>query len=588
MFIKRITAVLLAFCLFVPSVLTQAEEQRHIKWVDFNVPAPLMKQALAWDVKNRESGFNVNWIEVLAYLGAKCGGNFKKNKQQSFQKLIKKLDEGQTMESLTCDMKHYDYYLEAYTAVLGGLAGHYATETEKDGVKHWEERYGLRAFHPIARGFDYQHYDDFGNGRNYGYKRKHLGHDMMALTGTPVVAVESGTVEELGWNQYGGWRVGIRSFDGKRYYYYAHLRQNRPYAEGLAKGGTVLAGDVIGYVGRTGYSARENTNGITQSHLHFGMQLIFDESQKDGNNQIWIDTYEIVKLLSSNRCCVTRNPDTKEYTRTVPYREETPSAKRTLGVEEGAAEAAGGVPLPVIMYHSIQKNRAKLGKYTISPDELEQDLKWLKDNGYHTVTTEQLIRFAEKGKELPDKPILLTFDDGHYDNVQYADPLLKKYGFNAVVFVVGEFIDKSEKEGQQNPNYSYSSRETLKKLADEGVWEIGSHSYHLHHHKKGREGVRRIRGEGDERYYAMLRDDFQKIHGLIEDVTGNPPNAFAYPLGAMSKEAEEVLKEMGIKITLSCILGVGEVKAGDPGSLYKMKRVLRPSGKPLSSFLRKG
>ncbi len=122
-------------------------------------------------------------------------------------------------------------------------------------------------------------------------------------------------MEALGWNQYGGWRIGIRSFDRKRYYYYAHLRQNRPYAAGLAAGKTVHAGDVIGYVGRTGYSSKENVNNIKTSHLHFGLQLIFDESQKECNNEIWINAYPLTQLLRQNQSEVVRNNETKEYTR---------------------------------------------------------------------------------------------------------------------------------------------------------------------------------------------------------------------------------------------------------------------------------
>lgn len=133
---------------------------------------------------------------------------------------------------------------------------------------------------------------------------------------TPVVAVESGVVEALGWNQYGGWRIGIRSFDGKRYYYYAHLRQNYPYAEGLKEGDTVTAGDVIGYMGHTGYSTKENVNNIEVVHLHWGLQLIFDESQKEGNNEIWIDCYELTKFLYRNRSEVAKIGDTREWRRT--------------------------------------------------------------------------------------------------------------------------------------------------------------------------------------------------------------------------------------------------------------------------------
>ena len=86
---------------------------------------------------------------------------------------------------------------------------------------------------------------------------------MMGQIGTPIIAVESGYVEALGWNQYGGWRIGIRSFDKKRYYYYAHLRQNSPFQKGLKEGSVVTAGDVIGYMGHTGYSKKGDSKIIT-------------------------------------------------------------------------------------------------------------------------------------------------------------------------------------------------------------------------------------------------------------------------------------------------------------------------------------
>ena len=145
-----------------------------------------------------------------------------------------------------------------------------------------------------------------------------LFRSMMGQIGTPIIAVESGYVEALGWNQYGGWRIGIRSFDRKRYYYYAHLRQNYPYAEGLAEGSVVTAGDVIGYMGHTGYSTTENVNNIKTVHLHWGLQLIFDESQKEGNNEIWVDCYELSKFLYKNRCEVEKVGDSREWRRVLP------------------------------------------------------------------------------------------------------------------------------------------------------------------------------------------------------------------------------------------------------------------------------
>ena len=215
-------------------------------------------------------------------------------------------------------MQYYPYYLETYTAILDGFVGEYSIEIDdpqQEGQKMVVQRYGLKAYSPIAGGYYFSHYNDFGASRSYGYKRKHLGNDLMGSVGTPIIAVESGVVEALGWNQYGGWRIGIRSLDGKRYYYYAHLRRDHPFHYTIGEGDRVNAGDVIGYLGMTGYSSKENVNNINTPHLHFGLQLIFDESQKDGDNQIWIDVYELIELLQKNKSAVQYNEETKDYDR---------------------------------------------------------------------------------------------------------------------------------------------------------------------------------------------------------------------------------------------------------------------------------
>ena len=99
--------------------------------------------------------------------------------------------------------------------------------------------------------------------------------------------------------------------------YHDHLRKDRPFAENLKEGDDVRAGDVIGYLGMTGYSRKENVNNIKIPHLHFGLQIIFDESQKDGINQIWIDVYNIIRLLEKNRMPVEKNADGTDWRRSV-------------------------------------------------------------------------------------------------------------------------------------------------------------------------------------------------------------------------------------------------------------------------------
>lgn len=302
-----------------------SEEKKFIKWVEFNVCYSALDKAYTYDVKSQLEEVKLNWIELLAYLGTKYGGDFSRYKEKDLSKLVEVLQsKEQTMATLTENMKHYNYYLEAYTAVLGGLVGEYEIQIPNEAnseEKVWVKRYGLKAFSPIAKGYGYSDYDDFGVSRSYGYKRNHLGHDMMGQIGTPIIAIESGYVEVLGWNQYGGWRIGIRSFDKKRYYYYAHLRQNFPYNKSLKEGSIVQAGDVIGYMGHTGYSTKENVNNITTTHLHWGLQLVFDESQKECNNEIWVNCYALTKFLYKNRCLTVKNPETKEYSRIYEFRD---------------------------------------------------------------------------------------------------------------------------------------------------------------------------------------------------------------------------------------------------------------------------
>lgn len=262
----------------------------YIHWVDFTPTTAVLRQAIDIDIRSHDTDTPVGCVELLAYAACKNGGKFRNAADPNITALYERIQNAEDIQTVTADMKYYDYYYNAYSAVLSGYVGY-----DEAG------NYGVRVYSPFAAGYYYSHYDDFGAARSYGYKRRHLGHDMMGSVGTPIVAVEGGRVEALGWNQYGGWRVGIRSADGKRYYYYAHLRKNKPFAEGLKEGDTVQAGQLIGYLGMTGYSSKENVNNIDTPHLHFGIQLIFDESQKDGVNQIWIDCYQIIRFLDKYR-----------------------------------------------------------------------------------------------------------------------------------------------------------------------------------------------------------------------------------------------------------------------------------------------
>lgn len=296
---RWIVFVLLIF--MIPVVTAKAEP---IRWVDFAIPYESLQYAMQEDIQTAEQEKHISWIDVFALAGCRTGG---KCGLASVKKAVQELKGDKTPQELLGNLyKYYDYYHAAYQAVLGGLLGSFAIEV--NGQQ--KPVYGLKAYSPVAAGYGYSHCSDFGNQRTFGFSRKHLGNDLMGGLGTPIIAVEGGVVEALGWNRYGGWRIGIRSFDSRRYYYYAHLQKDRPFAKDLSVGDIVQPGDVIGFMGRTGYSDRENVNNIETVHLHFGMQLIFDESQKECNSEIWINVYPIVRLLSQHRSTVERRDGT--------------------------------------------------------------------------------------------------------------------------------------------------------------------------------------------------------------------------------------------------------------------------------------
>ncbi len=119
---------------------------------------------------------------------------------------------------------------------------------------------------PVALGYDYSYRGTWGANRGWGGNRIHEGTDIFAGYGTPVLSTSYGVIEVMGWNQFGGWRIGIRD-NHNSYHYYAHLGY---FEKGLQEGDIVETGQVIGYVGSTGYG-KEGTAGKFPPHLHYGI-----------------------------------------------------------------------------------------------------------------------------------------------------------------------------------------------------------------------------------------------------------------------------------------------------------------------------
>lgn len=233
------------------------------------------------------------------------------------------------------------------------------------------------------------------------------------------------------------------------------------------------------------------------------------------------------------------------------------------------------IKLPIIMYHKLLKNSANDSAFTVRPSTFEEDLKYIQNNGFTTVNIKDLTDFVYDGKPLPEKPIMITFDDGYYNNIYYGLAALQKYNMKAVLSIVGEFTDRASEEGEENPNYSYIKWEALPQIIEDGHFEIQNHSYYLHKHTSSRAGSKKNKSESIEDYRKMLSEDVLELQDKIFNETGYKPRAYTYPFGAICSESKSILKNAGFLATLSCEEKVNEISEGDPESLYCMGRFRR-------------
>ncbi len=244
--------------------------------------------------------------------------------------------------------------------------------------------------------------------------------------------------------------------------------------------------------------------------------------------------------------------------------------------------------LPIIMYHHLTENPSKAGKYTVIKSEFEKDLILLKEKGYKAVTVKDLIAYSRGEASLPEKPVMITFDDGFESFYAYACPLLEKYGFKAVVSVIGSVTERYSEIDDHNLNYANLNFNEIIEITKSGVVEVQNHSYNMHTNESGkRKGLSKLKDESTENYCKALSDDLMNCHNTILNNTGTVMTAVAYPYGAFSKETLEIIKSLGYKCTFTCEEKVNTVTFGDKDSIYNLGRFNRPSGVSTEEFFKK-
>lgn len=235
------------------------------------------------------------------------------------------------------------------------------------------------------------------------------------------------------------------------------------------------------------------------------------------------------------------------------------------------------IEIPIIMYHGITKSADEESEYFISQFRFENDLKWYKQNGYTTVLPSQLIDYVENGRKLPTKPIMLSFDDGYANNYAYAFPLLEKYNMKAVISLIGVDSDIASDDIYRVPENCNLSWGEVSIMAKSGLIEFGNHTYDLHHIKDGRKGADKKTGETSADYRKLLADDLSLNNSKIKAFTGVSPLMFAWPYGAYPQDenTDDILKSVGIKMSVNSYQHTSTVEQGNANSLYGLGRYLR-------------
>lgn len=231
--------------------------------------------------------------------------------------------------------------------------------------------------------------------------------------------------------------------------------------------------------------------------------------------------------------------------------------------------------VPILTYHHF----AEVGDeyMTMGIDNFEMQIKALADNGYQSISFEQLINYVNYDYELPKKPVIITIDDGYSSNYELAYPILQKYNMQATIFVIGVSVGKDTYKDTDFDMIPHFSFEEAQEMVDSGLISIQNHTYDLHQWQPFEEGIARnsvlqLEGESESDYIEVLRNDFSRNISEIEENLSIKANVLAYPLGYISNLSEIIAKECGIEVTLSVNTGINTIVQGLPQTLFSLKR----------------
>lgn len=240
--------------------------------------------------------------------------------------------------------------------------------------------------------------------------------------------------------------------------------------------------------------------------------------------------------------------------------------------------AAQTADVAILMYHAFTEDEAETGSLYTLASEFERQLSALRDAGYTSVGYSDLIEFVNGEGKLPEKPLLISIDDGYQNNLDLAAPLLETYGFCANIAVIGVSIGHTTYKDTDIPITPHFSLEDARPWIERGVLTVTTHSYDMHQiaavdGDDCRRGVLQMPDEAEPDYIAALTQDYTHAQEQLAGLPGKVLPVFTYPFGAYSELSERVLQELGVQVTVTTEGGANRLVKGEPETLRLLHRI---------------
>lgn len=190
---------------------------------------------------------------------------------------------------------------------------------------------------------------------------------------------------------------------------------------------------------------------------------------------------------------------------------------------EGIKTTTKDINIPVLCYHDVTPNNPNNNELLVNPQKFKEQLKYLKDNNYTPITLDELYDYLKNKKPIPEKPVVITIDDGYEGNYDYAYPILKEFNFPATIFVISNYVGAKD----------YMTADELKEMSDNGI-EIESHTF-KHDDLSTLDENKQI-------------ETFKSSKENLEKITGKPVDFVAYPFGRYNDETRIAAEKAGYKL----------------------------------------